>query len=291
MSAPLDTDRPGSGRPAAAAGRASRRPEQLLLAFLGEFVLDADVEHVPSAVLIGLLADLGVGSAATRATLTRMSGRGLLAKVRSGREVAYGLAPAGESVLREARGRVLAHEPFAPVGTGWTLVTFSVPESQRDARHRVRATLTWSGFGLLRDGLWIAPGEVDVASALRPLDGDLADVELSAFRAYEIEGFSATRAVRSAWRLDEIAARHREFLETWADVEGSPDPLRDMTALGADWLALLRADPRLPAEHLSADWPSGRSAATFRRLRETFVGAARAALADQLGRSGVPSAD
>ncbi|WP_129788993.1 PaaX family transcriptional regulator C-terminal domain-containing protein [Promicromonospora panici] len=272
-----------------AAGRASRRPEQLLLAFLGELVLDADVERVPSAVLIGLLGELGVGDAATRATLSRMSRRDLLAKVRSGREVAYGLTPASEAVLREARGRVLADEPFAPVGTGWTLVTFSVPESQRDARHRVRAALTWAGFGLLRDGLWIAPGEVDVASALRPLDGELADVELSAFRAYEIEGFSAARAVRSAWRLDEIRAHHLRFLETWADVEGSAHPLRDMTALGADWLALLRADPRLPAEHLSADWPSGRSAATFRRLRQGFIGAARADLAGLLGSSGVPS--
>jgi phenylacetic acid degradation operon negative regulatory protein len=271
------------------AGRASRRPEQLLLAFLGEFVLDADVGPVPSAVLIGLLAELGIGDAATRATLARMSRRDLLAKVRTGREVAYGLTPAGESVLREARGRVLADKPFAPVGTGWTLVTFSVPESQRDARHRVRATLTWSGFGLLRDGLWIAPGEVDVASALRPLDGDLDDVELSAFRAYEIEGFSATRAVRSAWRLDEIRAHHVEFLGTWADVETSAHPLRDMTALGADWLALLRADPRLPAEHLSADWPSGRSAATFRRLREVFVGAARADLVELMGRPNVSS--
>ncbi len=279
MSAPLD------GGERTAGGQAPRRPEQLLLAFLGEFVLDADVEQVPAAVLIGLLAELDVGEAATRATLARMSRRGLLAKVRSGREVGYRLTPASDSVLREARNRVLADEPFAPVGTGWTLVTFSVPESQRDARHRVRAALTWAGFGLLRDGLWIAPGEVDVASALRPLDGDLADVELSAFRAYEIEGFSATRAVRSAWRLGEIRAHHLAFLGAWADVEGSPRPLRDMTALGADWLALLRADPRLPAEHLSGDWPAVRSAATFQRLRQEFIGAARAELAELLGRA------
>jgi phenylacetic acid degradation operon negative regulatory protein len=283
MSAPLD------GGDRVAGGQAPRRPEQLLLAFLGEFVLDADVEQVPAAVLIGLLADLGVGEAATRATLDRMSRRGLLAKARSGREVAYRLTPASESVLREARSRVLADEPFAPVGTGWTLVTFSVPESQRDARHRVRATLTWAGFGLLRDGLWIAPGEIDVASALRPLDGDLAAVELSAFRAYEIAGFSATRAVRSAWRLDEIRAHHLEFLETWADVASSSHPLRDMTALGADWLALLRADPRLPAEHLSGDWPSERSAATFRHLRQVLLGAARVELVERLGRSEAPS--
>lgn len=282
---------PQDGPERAAAGRAARRPEQLLLTFLGEFVLDADLDRVPAAVLIGLLAELGVGEAATRATLARMVSRALLAKVRSGREVAYRLTPTSEAVLREARVRVLADEPFAPLGTGWTLVTFSVPESQRDARHRVRATLTWAGFGLLRDGLWIAPGEVDVASAFRPLDDDLATVELSAFRAYEIEGFSATRAVRAAWRLDEIRAHHLEFLGTWADVEASSHPLRDMTALGADWLALLRADPRLPAEHLSADWPSERSAATFRRLRAAFGGPARADLDERAGSGGRADGD
>lgn len=282
MSAPPDSgDR-------AASGRAPRRAEQLLLAFLGEFVLDAGVGRIPSAVLVALLGDLGVGDAATRATLARMVRRDLLAKVRSGREVAYGLTPASEAVLREARRRVLAAEPFAPVGTGWTLVSFSVPESRRGTRHRVRATLTWSGFGLLRDGLWIAPGEVDLAAALHPLDGDLAGVELSAFRAYEIEGFSAARAVRAAWRLEDIRAHHLAFLASWAGVEGSAGPLRDMTALGADWLALLRTDPRLPAGHLSDDWPSGRSAATFRRLREQFVDAARAELDGLLGRAAMP---
>ena len=270
------------------ADRVRRRPEQLLLAFLGELVLDRDVAPVPSAVLVDVLAELGVGEAATRAALARMARRGLLAAVRSGRTVAYDLTPASVRVLGEAHGRVFAEDPFAPEGAGWTLVTFSVPERQRDLRHRVRAQLAWAGFGLLRDGLWIAPGEVDVAEVLGGVAAAAPGLDLAAFRAVEVAGFSAARSVRTAWRLDEIRDRHRLFQERWshwppsAGVDGST-AVRDLTALVADWLALLRAVPRLPAEHLEDDWPSAASVRLFRGVHDALAAPARAELARRLG--------
>lgn len=274
----MAADRTSAGPPA---GPGPRSAEQLLLAFLGEVLLDGDVESVPAGVLIRLLEELGISEVTTRTTLARMVTRGLLDKARSGREVTFRVTETCDHVLRAARGRVFATDPFAPQGTGWTLVTFSVPESRRDVRHRVRATLTWAGFGLLRDGLWIAPGVVDVPAALATLDGDLDDVELSAFRAFEIEGFSAARAVRAAWRIDEIRDLHVRFLRTWGAVDAGADPLRDVTALAADWLALLRADPRLPPEHLTSPWPAAESTRTFHRLHDALLGPARAALLER----------
>ncbi len=266
--------------------RVRRRPEQLLLAFLGELVLGGDVAPVPTVVLVDVLAELGVGEPATRAALARMARRGLLAPVRSGRTVAYDLTPASERVLRDAHGRIFADDPFAPEGAGWTLVTFSVPERRRDLRHRVRAQLAWAGFGLLRDGLWIAPGEVDVAEVLDDVAAAAPGLDLAAFRAVEVEGFSAARSVRTAWRLDEIRDRHRVFQEQWsAWLPAGPDgaaAVRDLTALVADWLALLRAVPRLPAEHLEEDWPSGESVHIFRGLHDALAGPARAELARRL---------
>ncbi len=265
--------------------RVRRRPEQLLLAFLGELVLGRDVAPVPSVVLVDVLAELGVGEAATRAALARMARRGLLRPVRSGRTVAYDLTPASERVLRDAHGRIFAPDPFVPEGSGWTLVTFSVPERQRDLRHRVRARLAWAGFGLLRDGLWIAPGEVDVAEVLGELAPDVAGLDLAAFRATEVDGFSAARSVRTAWRLDEIRDRHRVFQEEWSawSPAGPSTAVRDLTALVADWLALLRAAPRLPAEHLDADWPSGASVSLFRARQRALAGPAQTELGRRLG--------
>lgn len=274
-----------------------RRPEQLLLAFMGELMVAGGAGPLPASVLIAVLADLGVGEAATRAALTRMAGRGLLAPVRAGRTVSYALTPDSERVLGEAQDRVFDDDPFAPRGPGWTLVSFSVPESRRDVRHRVRAQLAWAGFGLLRDGLWIAPGEVDVAQVLGGVHDarDEEEIELLAFRAHEVPGFSAASSVRTAWRLDAMRERHEQFLACWADAaagsaadtEPGAEPqaehaLRDLTALVADWLDLLRAVPRLPAEHLAPDWPAARSVETFRRLHAALVGPARAELGRRL---------
>lgn len=263
--------------------RVRRRPEQLLLAFLGELVLDRDVAPVPTVVLVDVLTELGVGEAATRAALARMARRGLLDPVRSGRTVAYDLTAASERVLRDAHGRIFAADPFAPEGAGWTLVTFSVPERQRDLRHRLRAQLAWAGFGLLRDGLWIAPGEVDVAEVLGEVPADAPGLDLAAFRAVEVDGFSAARSVRTAWRLDEIRGRHRAFQDEWSGWSpGSSTAVRDLTALVADWLALLRSVPRLPAWHLDDDWPSGASVALFRARHDALAGPARAELTRRL---------
>jgi phenylacetic acid degradation operon negative regulatory protein len=113
------------------------------------------------------------------------------------------------------------------------------------------------------------------------MDGDLDGVDLSAFRAFEIEGFSAARAVRAAWRIDDIRALHVEFLRTWGSADVGASPLRELTALAADWLALLRADPRLPPEHLTTPWPAAESVRTFRRLHDELLGPARAALQER----------
>ncbi len=305
--APEDGLAPAPGRPAVGAQPPTavavrRRPEQLLLAFMGELMLAGGAGPLPASVLIAVLGELGVGEAATRATLTRMVTRGLLLPERVGRTVTYRLTPDSERVLGQARDRVFDEDPFAPRGTGWTLVTFSVPESRRDVRHRVRAQLVWAGFGLLRDGLWIAPGEVDVAAALGEMHDDAraandergavhgegpashdGELELVAFRAHEVPGFSAARSVRTAWRLDAMRAHHEQFQARWRRAE--PDAagsLRDLTALVADWLDLLRTVPRLPADHLAPDWPGAASVEVFRGLHAALTEPARAELARRL---------
>ena len=100
-------------------------------------------------------------------------------------------------MLREATYRVRGPRPFDPQGSGWTLVTFSIPEGQRTLRHRLRSTLTWEGFAPIRDGLWLAPGEVDLAGSLEPLRQDLPPNTVIAFHARELAGFPIGESVRA----------------------------------------------------------------------------------------------
>ncbi|MFI8595003.1 PaaX family transcriptional regulator C-terminal domain-containing protein [Microbacterium sp. NPDC078428] len=242
-----------------------RKPRQLLLALFGEYVCDRYFEPLRAAVLLTVLEDAGVAGPAVRTNLDRMVDSGLIERRRLGREIGFVLTAHGIEVLREASRRVNSPTPFVPSGAGWTLVTFTVPEEQRTLRHRLRAALTWSGFAPLRDGLWIAPGEVDLAGALAAIIPDLPAGSVTAFAAQELPGFPMVDAVRTAWDIDAIRGAHHEFLARWESFS-PPDERGALAArmlLVADWLALLRLDPALPREYMDAQWPADRSFEVF----------------------------
>lgn len=252
----------------------SRQPRQLLLALFGEHVLEDDPGPIRASILIGVLDGAGIAAPATRATLDRLVASEFLDRSRSGREILFSLTEHGAAVLREAAGRVRSSRPFEPVGTGWTLVTFSIPEEQRTLRHHLRSTLTWSGFAALRDGLWLAPGEVDLASSLQPLREELPPNAILAFHARELPSYPIADSVRAAWDIEAIRREHLTFIETWTDpasLAAGTGALSLRTMLVADWLALLRVDPRLPREFMDTHWPASRSYETYRRVHGALV--------------------
>jgi phenylacetic acid degradation operon negative regulatory protein len=251
----------------------TRKPRQLLLAFFGEYVCDRYFEPLRASVLIGALESAGVAASAVRTNLDRMVRSGVLERTRLGREIGFLLTPHGSEVLREASVRVNGPAPFEPQSDGWTVVTFTVPEHLRDLRHRLRAALTWSGFALLRDGLWIAPGAVDLAAALGAIIPDLPPMSVNAFSAAELDGFPMTETVRLAWDVEAIRTAHHEFIAHWEHDDAASDlpPITARTILVADWLALLRADPRLPRQYMGDDWPADRSFELFTRRHREFA--------------------
>lgn len=275
-----DADLAGDSQPD---GQAAHRPQSLVISFFGGVVRGRDLPPIPTSVFLRLLGALGVAEAATRATLSRMTAKGLLERVQAGRVARYRLTPAADSVIRSGELRVSAAAPFDHPDGQWTLLSYSMPESRRDLRHRVRATLTWAGFGGLRDGLWIAPGTVDVGAILA--EAGLSEVaELAEwFAATPLPGVRPQDFIRQAWPVDQIRARHEQFIEAWWSGPRSEDQLAEITLLGADWVQLLRADPGLPARFLSADWPAAQSAAIYRRNFEALLPGAQQELTAQLG--------
>lgn len=239
-------------------------PTRLLLSFLGVFVLDhPHRQRIDARVIIDVLASLGISEGASRVTLNRMVNNGLLDRQRSGRTAAYGLTEKAKAILHEGGLRVVAEEPFERSGDKWTLLSYSVPESKRDLRHRLRSQLLWAGFGRIRDGLWLAPGIVDVSGVLETLHAESAIA--FAFVGNPTESTANREFISAAWDLDALRARHDEFIRTWS--QGStptPNAVAARTAMAADWLSLLRADPGLPREYLPGDWPADMSAKVYK---------------------------
>jgi DNA-binding transcriptional regulator PaaX len=247
------------------------RPETLLLTLFGDHVLDDGIA-VSTGSVIAVLGRLGVGEHATRATLSRMSRRGLLRTVRRGRQAFLELTEHGTAVLRDGQRRLDGDVVERHWDGRWTLLTFSVPETRRADRHALRTRLGWFGFGPLRSGLWVSTSATDVSSALAELDL-LQHAEV--FRAEAFMWTDPTRIAREAWDLPEIAADYERFLQRWTDrTHGDLDELSRRVQLGAEWLLLIRRDPVLPVALLPPGWPGVRASALFRTLRHQWVRAA-----------------
>jgi DNA-binding transcriptional regulator PaaX len=149
----------------------------------------------------------------------------------------------------------------------WTLLTFSVPETRRADRHALRARLGWAGFGLLRSGLWISAWDTDISADLIELDL-LAHAEV--FRAETVLWSDPARIAGEAWDLGGIGEGYRQFLAKWDRTGDEPDQVAQQVLLDAEWLLLIRRDPRLPLVLLPRDWPGVPAEQLFRTRRDRF---------------------
>lgn len=258
------------------------RPQALLLTFLGGYVLHRDIA-VFSGSLIEIFGRLGVGEHALRSTLTRMANRGLLARHRRGRRVHFGLTERSESVLTDGEHRVWRRGAVNTDWDGrWKVLAFSMPEAWQSRRHDLRSRLVWAGFGSLGNGMWIAPSrsDLDVAALV---DGLGVHAHVKVFTGSADAPTDVPAMVRAAFDLDAIAAGYRAFLRRWDRPEplpAAPDDLARYLWMTAEWLQLVRVDPRLPVEHLPAGWPAVRGQEVLWELRARYEPVARC-LADE----------
>jgi phenylacetic acid degradation operon negative regulatory protein len=236
----------------------------------GALVLELPAGPVPTRVFLTVLKALGVSSETTRATLTRLTERGLLTRHQDGRVGSYGLTEASRRLLTDGRARVRNPAPFRQDSSQWSLLSFSLPGARRDIRNRLRSRLAWLGFGCVRDGLWIAPGVVDLDRIVTfPIDGE--EFQIDGFVARPGPGTDIGGLVRRAWDLPALRREHEDFIRRWSEpLPDDVEPVSCFTAIGAHWIRLLRQDPVLPEQYLDDDWPAARSTAVYHQVAATL---------------------
>jgi phenylacetic acid degradation operon negative regulatory protein len=252
------------------------RPQALLLTFFGGYVLGRGV-RVSTGSVVEVLSRVGVSGPTARSTLGRMADHGLLRRHREGRKVYLGLTPRSREILEDGEIRIWRIGVVNDRWDGeWTLLGFTVPESQRRQRHLLRSRLMWAGFGSLQGGLWIAPSPVDVDALL---DGIEAAEHVKVFQARAVAPTDVDDLVDGAWDVEGLAKNYHRFLERWSPSPpeaGSADALARQLQMTAEWLQILRSDPRLPIRHLPSDWPAEAAQRLFRQRHAELEPEARA---------------
>ena len=256
------------------------QPRALIVTFYGLYARGAD-GWVSVRARIRLLAEVGVDAQAVRSAISRLKRRDVLVARTVEGLAGYALSDQARAMLLEGDRRIF-EPPRAERDDHWLLAVFSVPELERDRRHRLRSTLSWLGFGTVSSGVWIAPAHVEAVARTKLEDAGL-DAYVELFRS-EHAGFRALpEQVAEWWDLDSLAREYDEFLATYRPVHDAWCGRReeDDAAAFADHLRLLTSwrrmpylDPGLPAELLPDAWPGAEAATLFLDLHERLAAAA-----------------
>jgi phenylacetic acid degradation operon negative regulatory protein len=256
------------------------RPQHLIMNLFGDYWW-GQTERLPSAALVALVGEFDISSTSARAALSRLGRRGLLTSAKVGRRTSYGPSPRTEAAMREGADRIFsfAVADDSPWDGTWLLVTFSIPEEQRDVRHALRMRLRWLGFAALYDGVWVSPraGAAATAAAIR----ECGVLQASIFRATSLCSageLGLGRDPLSAFNLGEVRQAYDDFIARFEPVYErvvsgeirAGEALIERTAVTDTWRLFPALDPDLPAEVLPAGWPRQRAYEIFSQLYDSL---------------------
>ena len=271
----LETPSEGS----AAVGRA--RAQRLLVTLLGDY-WHAGHAPLPSGGLVTVLAEFDIAPANARATLSRLTQRGVLERTKEGRRTSYRLTGSAEHILQRGARRIFATTDENAWDGSWTLIAFTLPLDDTNQRRLLRARLRWLTFSPLYDATWVTPH--DRFDEVREQLSELGVNDAVVLRATDLDLLPSGRArLEAAWRIDELAAGYRSFLErhrdlAWQAAAGTVSPAQALvrrTELVNDWRALIGEDPDLPATFLPDSFPRAQARAMFLDISEALAESAQ----------------
>jgi len=254
-------------------------PRAAMLTLYGDYVLYRDGE-IGIGSLVILLGNFGLSEQAIRSAVSRMCRSGLLKAKRINRKSYYSLTGEGHSLLTEGAQRIFRRKK--PHWSGnWNMVTYSIPETMRQARDRLRLELGWLGYGALGEATWISPYDRtrEVKNLLRRLN---IEEYVNIFSARHQGGTDPRKIVSRCWDLDKIHQKYADFLAEYRPkLEEHLKRLQSGEAIKPSECFVARFnliheyrklpffDPDLPLELLPENWLRPKAAALFGKYHDS----------------------
>src|SRR5690606_230200 len=151
--------------------------------------------------LVTLMGCFEIPEATVRVVAGRLRKEGWLSSRREGRETVYSLTDAAWKLLDEGRDRIF-NRVRGPWDGQWHMVIYSVPESDRALREKLRKKRAWFGFGPLSASVWLSPHER--TGLVREAFADEPAARLDTFRSRSTGLHSDRDIAARAWDLESL---------------------------------------------------------------------------------------
>ncbi len=230
------------------------QPRSAIITLFGAFVVSLG-NWIAVADVVDLLSGLGLEGKSVRSAVARLKKANLLEAVERHGTAGYSATDDLLAVLERGDVRIFTSQVPADLKDGWILAAFSVPESHRDQRHRLRTLLASLGFGSLAPGIWIAPRRAR-GDTERLLVRDGLDSYVHLLTADYVGFETVAELTASIWSSSVLESDyetfvdcHRLAVETWEQGGASAQEafVVCMSVL-EHWRHLTYGDPGLPDE-------------------------------------------
>ncbi len=250
-------------------------PQSVIFTLFGDYVCHHS-NRIRIGSLITLLGQVDISEQAVRSTVSRMVRRGWLESARLNGASYYIFTPQACQLVEEGTPRILNFTPPPEKWNGcWELVTFSIPEMLREARDRFRQELTWLGYGMLANAVWVSPHNQHARVA--KLAARLGLEPYVQIFSAQLEGFSSAKEIAArCWNLQAINAEYTAFIDRYQTLltdferqiaDGARVHDREYFVrrllLIHEYRRFPYCDPNLPLELLPTDWQGQAAAALF----------------------------
>jgi phenylacetic acid degradation operon negative regulatory protein len=246
----------------------SVKPRSWLFDLFGDYLEHRDRE-LWTGNIIALAAEFGLTERAIRSALLRLQRDGWVNVRRTGTRSYYGLTDSGRELIDRGRERIMEGPEHEWDGR-WVVLTYTIPESRRELRDKLRAELSWLGFGGLGSGLFVSPHDRQDELVALARRHDLEQL-MTVFRAEHVwPGDNRALAAR-CWDLQGINDSYRGFVEAFQPyADGNQLTDHDCLVVRFRLINGYRRfpflDPGLPADLLPQDWLGYQAAGLFRNL-------------------------
>jgi phenylacetic acid degradation operon negative regulatory protein len=247
------------------------RPNSFVFTLFGDLVhREGGDPSLWIGALIRLMGTFGISEAAVRQAVSRMSRQGWLDSDRRGNRAFYKVTPRGRRRIEELSPRI--YGPVIEWDGRWRMLAYTVEESRRELRDRLRKELAVLGWAPLSAALWISPSDtLEAARSAAAAAGAAGAIHLF---TGEYRGPRSDRElVARCWDLDGISAAYREFSRRYGPrltgeretgALSDEDAFAERLWLVHDFRKFAYLDPGLPSELVPAHWPGTSAAAIFR---------------------------
>lgn len=248
-------------------------PKAAILTLYGDYLLSRGGE-IWIASLIEILGNFGLSQQAVRSAVSRMCRGGLLQINHVDGKSYYSLTQNGYDLLTEGAQRIFQRRK-AEWNGHWNIVTYSIPETMRPARDKLRLELGIMGYGALSEATWISPHDLsrEVKNLLKRLD---IEKYVNIFSACHYSGTDPKKIVRHCWDLEKIHQKYEHFLteyrpklaehvkriKTGDNIEPSECFVARFNLIH-EYRKLPFFDPDLPLELLPENWLRPEASALF----------------------------